>query len=517
MTDAKVPSIGDVLAGKYRVERVMGVGGMGVVLAALHLQLDERVAIKLILQGAASEEAVARFLREGKAAVKIRSEHVARVFDVGTLESGAPFMVMEYLEGKDLSQVLEQDGTVPVPTAIGYVLQACEALAEAHALGIIHRDLKPANLFLTSRADGSPCIKVLDFGISKTAAGAGPSAAMTSTSAVMGSPLYMSPEQMRASRNVDVRADIWALGTILHELVTGDPPFMAASMPELCAMILEEPAPSIRQSQPNAPPALEAAILRCLAKKPDARYANIAELAAGIVEFGPPEGQISLGRVTRVLRVTTNRAPSDPAISALASSTAAQAGPPSVRSASFGGAPGGPPSAATGAAPAFAGPASSGLQVPGQGAVAARTSENWAATGGAGVPKRSNVGLIVGAAGAGVVLLALVVGGLVTLASRRHAPAPPAAASSVPEAPIAASSPPAVAPPSMAASTAPVETAASASPAADAPASAAAAPSAAVARTPSTGARAAKPPSAPTNGARPKASASPSDISKTRY
>jgi serine/threonine-protein kinase len=197
---------GEVLAGKYRVERVLGVGGMGVVVSALHLQLDERVALKFLLPEAlANPEAVARFAREARAAVKIKSVHVARVSDVGTLETGAPYMVMEFLHGQDLSAVLRDRGPLPYPDAVEFVLQACEALSEAHALGIVHRDLKPANLFLITAADGSPCVKVLDFGISKltSPSASDPDYAMTKTQAVMGSPLYMSPEQMTSSRGVD--------------------------------------------------------------------------------------------------------------------------------------------------------------------------------------------------------------------------------------------------------------------------------------------------------------------------
>src|SRR5258706_2580107 len=202
---------GEILAGKYRVERVLGVGGMGVVVAATHIQLEERVAIKFLIKDAlASGEAVARFAREARAAVKIKSEHVARVIDVGTLETGAPYMVMEYLEGGDLSQVLQSRGSLPMEEAVEYVLQACEAIAHAHVLGIVHRDLKPANLFLIRRPDGTNAIKVVDFGISKVMPGKGSSSdnAMTRTRAVMGSPLYMSPEQMTSTRDVDGRTDI---------------------------------------------------------------------------------------------------------------------------------------------------------------------------------------------------------------------------------------------------------------------------------------------------------------------
>jgi eukaryotic-like serine/threonine-protein kinase len=203
---------GDILAGKYRVERVLGIGGMGVVVAAHHLQLDEKVALKFLLPEAlGNSEAVARFAREARAAVKIKSEHVARVIDVGTLPNGAPYMVMEYLDGGDLAAWLQERGPLPIEQAVEFVLQACVAVADAHALGIIHRDLKPANLFCVRRSDGQLSIKVLDFGISKMTpfGGSGPSA-MTHTSALMGSPLYMSPEQMRSAKDTNPRTDIWA-------------------------------------------------------------------------------------------------------------------------------------------------------------------------------------------------------------------------------------------------------------------------------------------------------------------
>jgi eukaryotic-like serine/threonine-protein kinase len=295
---------GEVLAGKYRIERVLGMGGMGVVVLATHLQLDERVAIKFLLPNALQmPEAVARFAREARAAVKIKSEHVARVTDVGTLETGCPYMVMEYLHGRDLAQLVQDQGPLPIEQAVDCLLQACEAIAEAHALGIVHRDLKPSNLFLIHRADGSACVKVLDFGISKTTgmAGSGPDLGMTRTTAVMGSPLYMSPEQMASARNVDVRTDIWALGAILYELCTGQVPFAADTMPQLCAMVLQEPAPPIRNRLPLAPEGLENAILRCLEKVPSNRYQNVAEFAAALLPFGPRWGSASVERISRVL------------------------------------------------------------------------------------------------------------------------------------------------------------------------------------------------------------------------
>src|SRR5580698_3505987 len=239
-----IPAIDDVLADKYRIERELGRGGMGIVVSATHLQLEERVAIKFLLPELAHDPTlVARFLREGRSAIKIRSEHVVRVLDVGTLPGGTPYMVMEYLEGKNFEELLEDQGRVPVELAIDHLLQATEALAEAHALGMIHRDLKPANLFLAHRADGSPCVKVLDFGITKvTDAKDVSNFDATKTSIVMGSPRYMSPEQMRSARAIDARADICAFGLFLHQLILGLSPFRGSAMPGVVAWIAQCPA-----------------------------------------------------------------------------------------------------------------------------------------------------------------------------------------------------------------------------------------------------------------------------------
>jgi serine/threonine protein kinase len=296
---------GQVLAGKYKVERVLGQGGMGVVVSAMHLHLGQRVAIKFLHQQA-TQEVVARFLREARAAVRLKSEHVARVLDVGEFDNGAPYMVMEYLEGKDLSQVVHGQGPLPITEAIEHVLHACEAIAEAHCLGIVHRDLKPANLFLTKAADGSHTVKVLDFGISKTADGAteGDGMHLTQTTAVLGSPLYMSPEQLRSARDADVRSDIWALGVILYQLVTGTVPFNTSVFTDLIMMVNMQDPPPPSAHRAGIPPGLEAAILRCLYKKPDERFQNIGELAWAIVEYGPPDARISAERITRTLEGT---------------------------------------------------------------------------------------------------------------------------------------------------------------------------------------------------------------------
>jgi len=296
---------GAILAGKYRVDRVLGEGGMGVVLAAHHLHLDERVAIKTLLpEMLQHSDAVARFLREARAAVKIKSEHVARVSDVGTLDNGAPYMVMEYLEGEDLAQRVASQGPLAIEQAVEFILQASEALAEAHAAGIVHRDLKPANLFCVRRADGLLSIKVLDFGISKMGVlgGSGVDMGMTKTTAVMGSPYYMSPEQMLSAKNADAQSDIWSMGAVLFELLSGRVPFPAETLPELVLKVSNTPAPDVRQLRPEVPEGLRAVVARALQRDKAQRYLSVAELALDLCEFGPAKrARASAERIVRVL------------------------------------------------------------------------------------------------------------------------------------------------------------------------------------------------------------------------
>lgn len=291
---------GQILVEKYRVEHVLGIGGFGAVLAATHLALEEKVAIKVLLPAAAKNASAAeRFLREARAAVRIRSEHVARVSDVGTLPDGAPYMVMEHLVGQDLSALVKSTGSQRVEDVAEWVLQACEALAEAHKLGIIHRDLKPANLFLTRKVDGAPCLKVLDFGISKMTNETGDKG-MTKTSDVMGSPFYMSPEQMRSTRNVDARADIWALGAILFELLAGAPPFDAETMTALVVSIMQEPPRELTHYRNDIPVGLRSVVLACLEKDPGRRFQDVASLADALAPFAPERSQVSLSRVMAI-------------------------------------------------------------------------------------------------------------------------------------------------------------------------------------------------------------------------
>jgi eukaryotic-like serine/threonine-protein kinase len=292
---------GDVLDGKYVVERVLGVGGMGVVVAARHKTLGSEVALKFLKPDAAEAPLVcARFLREAQTVTRLAGEHVARVLDVGTLASGSPYMVMEYLEGRDLGILLQERGPLPIADAVDYLVQACEAVAQAHAQGIVHRDLKPANLFLAQGPDHSPLIKVLDFGISKAKSHNLYDSDLTDTRGLMGSPLYMSPEQIRSAKYVDTRSDLWSLGVILYELLTGSVPFLDKTAGAVLAMIIADPPTPPRAHNPHIPPGLENVILRCLTKDVEARYQTVAELARDLAPFGSAAAAIAVGRISKI-------------------------------------------------------------------------------------------------------------------------------------------------------------------------------------------------------------------------
>ncbi|HEX4517898.1 MAG TPA: serine/threonine-protein kinase [Polyangiaceae bacterium] len=298
-------SVGDVLADKYRVEEVIGVGGMGVVVGARHIELDTHVALKFMLpEHLDNEEAVARFLREGKAAARLRGEHVARVTDVGKLASGAPYMVMEYLEGFDLGALAKKEIRPTMAEACLYIFQACDALDEAHAAGIVHRDIKPSNLFLTKTPKGEPCVKVVDFGISKLqpSGDAASNMHVTRTAAVFGSPLYMSPEQMRSSRDVDARADVWSLGATLYELLTGAVPFTGESVIDLAMRITQDPVAPPSSVAPSIPKELDAIVVKCLEKEPKDRFQTVRELGDVLAPFAgerasaPPKTIVTVAR-----------------------------------------------------------------------------------------------------------------------------------------------------------------------------------------------------------------------------
>jgi eukaryotic-like serine/threonine-protein kinase len=288
---------GTVLDGKFRIVRKLGEGGMGVVMAADHLQLRSQVAIKL-LKREASDKRLERFMREARALAQLQTEHVTRVYDVGTLSSGEPYIVMELLVGEDLSTMLRRGGALPVRDAVDYAVQAMVGLSEAHGIGIVHRDIKPANLFLASLRDGRRIVKVLDFGISKVneiAKGQGP--ALTDTGAMLGSPHYMSPEQLRSTREVDVRADVWSLGVTIYRLVTGQYAFEAQSVAEIAIEVLTKPPPMLRQVMPQAPLALEQALSRCMEQAPEQRFQSLPELAVALAPLGSTDAAQALERI----------------------------------------------------------------------------------------------------------------------------------------------------------------------------------------------------------------------------
>jgi eukaryotic-like serine/threonine-protein kinase len=296
---------GDVISGRYQLERFIASGGMGIVFAGRHLELDQRVAVKVLRPEVLGHgSAVARFIREARTAARLQSEHIARVFDVGTLPSGVPYMVMEYLTGVDLEQLRSDRGALPVEDAVKYMLQTLEAIAEAHAHGIVHRDLKPANLFLASRPDGPPRIKVLDFGISKTYGperGLAASGSQTTTVDLVGSPAYMSPEQVRDAKSIDGRSDIWSLGVTVYELLTGSDLFAGQTVGGTLANVLQREIPSLREKRPDIPLGLERVILRCLERDAARRYADAAALARDLAPFAPLGAQLSVDRVSFVL------------------------------------------------------------------------------------------------------------------------------------------------------------------------------------------------------------------------
>jgi len=286
---------GNVVGNKYRIDGCLGEGGMGVVLSATHLELDAPVAIKVVREEfAGSQDIVERVLFEARAVARMRSSHVVRVLDVARLDSGCPYIIMEQLQGEDLGAALWDHGPYSVPQAIDYLLQACDGLAEAHSLGIVHRDLKPGNLFLARTPEGV-VLKVLDFGISKEvntplrSISRTARTSLTSAGDPVGSPYYMAPEQMRASPDVDARADIWSLGAILFELLTGQCPFEGETLTEVCGKVLGEAPPSLNAFLNGDDTQLDAVIARCLQKDPELRYQTVSDFAAALRAWRPIE------------------------------------------------------------------------------------------------------------------------------------------------------------------------------------------------------------------------------------
>jgi serine/threonine protein kinase len=297
---------GEILAGKYRAERVIGAGAMGVVVQVVSLERNEVFALKFLRPSVARNSSAAqRFLREAEASGRIKNPHVVAIAEVGALASGSPFMVMEHLEGQSLEERLSGGGGLPLEQACDLALQTAEGLASAHAMGVIHRDIKPSNLFLTRGPDGTLLLKILDFGISKIL-DLDPGQQLTRTQTSIGSPLYMSPEQMRSARTADFRTDQWSLGVVLYRMVTGRLPFEGNSLPQLCYQVLEGSFVPVTTLRPDLPLAFSAAVERCLRRLPDERYTDIAALAAALVPFVASDAHGSADRCRAILDKTTS-------------------------------------------------------------------------------------------------------------------------------------------------------------------------------------------------------------------
>jgi serine/threonine-protein kinase len=311
MSGPSLPQSGEVIAEKYRIEEPLGEGGMAVVFAAHHLLLDKPIALKILSPDLPRlPQLRERFLTEARAAARVDSPHVARVMDVGTLDSGLPYMVLERLEGCDLEELLEVERKLSIGDAVDYVLQALQGLAHAHTLGVVHRDLKPANLFLAHQSDGSAIIKILDFGIAKLATSPTederPSRATQQGQAV-GTPMYMSPEHVRNEKFIDHRTDIWAMGVVLYELLTGQTPFEADGIGETFGAVLNRLPTSARASRPEIPDPLDDAILKCLQQDPDDRFQDVAQFARAIGPYGTGACAFMVETIEQTLRQRLRR------------------------------------------------------------------------------------------------------------------------------------------------------------------------------------------------------------------
>jgi hypothetical protein len=276
---------GAILVGRYRLEEIVGYGGMGSVWRAVHMGLGENVAVKLVSANfVRSQEALRRFDTEAKAAARIRSRHVPQVFDNGVLEDGTPFLVMELLQGESLAARVNRLGPIPVTETAAILDQCCRALARAHSLGIVHRDIKPENVFLAHSVDDEGyVVKVLDFGIAKvTTALTDDGRSSTRTGTLLGTPLYMSPEQARGLRGIDARTDIYSLGLVTYTMLTGRLPFSGVTLGDLLLQICAEPLPSLRAFAPNLPPPVEDWFQKACARLPEERFPTAPALAEGL-------------------------------------------------------------------------------------------------------------------------------------------------------------------------------------------------------------------------------------------
>lgn len=409
-----LPGPGDLVAGKYRIEKVLGAGAMGVVVSALHVDLAQPVAIKFLRPEILFDSSsIARFMREARVAASIRSEHVVRIHDVAKLESGTPYLVMEHLSGMDLDELLSRRGPLPPAELADYMLQACAAVAEVHAAGIVHRDLKPGNLFITRRGDGSPLVKVLDFGISKFLPnqldpGAPPDPSLTADGQFIGSVHYMSPEQLQNPKRADLRSDVWAFGVIMYKLTAGRHAFHADTVVGCIDAIMNATPAPLSGLRKDVTAEFDQVILRCLEKDCERRIQNVAELAEALLPFASPDAQVSAKRIRGVLIGSDTIAAETcfmPLGSLVGKPEVPEAGRPAGGAASALDAP----TAVEAAAGRPAGDAASALNAPN--AVNIAPAALGAASPGVGpmfrrAPKRSNRGLLV-VAGSSAAVLAL--------------------------------------------------------------------------------------------------------------
>lgn len=310
-TDDTVPALGAVRdprvgssVDKYTVVRLLGRGGMGAVYEARHVVLARRAAIKFLLpQLAENAELLRRFENEAKAAGQLEHPNIAAVIDFGRAADGSPYLLMEYLEGEDCAQLLERHGRLPVARAVDLVVQACRGLAVAHRANIVHRDLKPENLFIVRAGDSGDWVKVLDFGIAKLRPTDG--GVPTRTGATLGTAYYMSPEQARGAVDVDRRTDVWSLGVVLYELLSGQRPFGGDQFLHIVHRILSvDPAP-LASVQPGLPPALLDVVARAMEKDVERRIASAEELAEALTPFSkrePVELDVSAPAGERLVR-----------------------------------------------------------------------------------------------------------------------------------------------------------------------------------------------------------------------
>jgi len=279
---------GKVLANRYELESLVGEGSTGLIVRARDRATGGRVAVKFLRPSLVTDELRLRFGREARAIGALRSPHVVAVIDAGT-DADLPYMVLEHLEGDDLRKLLAREGRLPIADAVTCMMHVCEALADAHARGIVHRDLKPANVFVTRR-DGALFVKVLDFGVSKIldreVLAPDDDEEVTRAQTAIGSPRYMAPEQIRSSRDVDGRADLWSVGVVLYELLTGGPAFPGQSVSVVYGVLHNEPAPLLSK-RPDCPPALAAVVERCLRKDRAERWSSAGELAAALAAAAP--------------------------------------------------------------------------------------------------------------------------------------------------------------------------------------------------------------------------------------